>query len=133
MIIRGRILGLDFFVTSCQTAPSTLFDNPKDVKKVAKGTEIRIWTLENKKIIMVYDSVTEDAVIGYVKEIYKPNSYVVEHVDNDEFIDSVPLENIDQIVAHNKVSKLNEIFAPTEGEVKHVGVCIVTLGLICGH
>ena len=50
---------------------------------------------------MRYDSVTEDAVIGYVINIYNGNSYVVELADGDDVIDGVQLENIDVITSQS--------------------------------
>ena len=132
-MIRGLILAFALFVAGCQSVPTYhRYENPQEVEQVSKGGEIEIFTFDNKRIIAIYDSVTENAVIGYVINIYNGNSYVVELADGDDVIDSVPFENIDVIAArgtrYKAHSAWSEIFAPpTSEEWEQLGKCLLLL------
>lgn len=141
-MIRGLILALTLFVAGCQSVPTYhRFENPREVEQVSKGQEIEIVTVDNKRIVMKYDSVTEIAIIGYVVEVYSGrNSYVVELADGDEVIDSILFENIDAIIARGTRYKAHsawgEIFAPPTAEDFKQGVgdilgCIISFGHAC--
>lgn len=132
-MIRGLILAFALFVAGCQSVPTYhRYENPHEVEQASKGGEIEIFTVDNKRIIAIYDSVTENAVIGYVINIYNGNSYVVELADGDDVIDSVPFKNIDVIAfrgtRYKAHSAWGEIFAPpTAEEWEFFGKCLLLL------
>jgi hypothetical protein len=92
---RGLIFGLALFVAGCKAVTThTVYEKPQELKEVRKGTEIWIDTVDKMTILMRYDSVTEDAITGYVVETF---DFVTSEIDDDENIDRIPIENIEAI------------------------------------
>lgn len=134
-MFRKLTLILALFVAGCATKPVYhRYENPQpqDIKQLKKGQSIYIFTVDNKRIEMRYDSVTEYAVIGYVIEVSSGTSYAVVLADGDDVIDGVQLENIDVITSQSTRiegnSFVDEVFAPpTSEEWEQLGRCLLLL------